>query len=232
MMRTPSRVLAIDWSGDKQNARRKILGMSACGLVVFMPSLASGLFGAFEDVASAQVRDNPQSLTPKTQSQRPLDPMNRPMEELGVTGHDTTLCSDRQATRPGLPVADDQGMAAGVACVTVLLPVLLHFDLQGSQNHAAGPFSSQLVQRRRHRLFTPLRSLLRSDYRHHRRASPRPASRCVRVLFTRKGTPPTHPRSTTSDYISRLRHQLFARGAFKSLPGLKIPLSFLPQPCL
>lgn len=98
MMRTPSRVLAIDWSGDKQNARRKILGMSACGLVVFMPSLASGLFGASEDGASAQVRDNPQSLTPKTQSQRPLDPMNRPMEELGVTGHDTTLCSDRWNT--------------------------------------------------------------------------------------------------------------------------------------
>jgi hypothetical protein len=24
-----------------------------------------------------------------------LDPMNRPMDELGVTGHDTTLCSDR-----------------------------------------------------------------------------------------------------------------------------------------
>jgi hypothetical protein len=24
-----------------------------------------------------------------------LDPMNRPMEELGVKGHDTTLCSDR-----------------------------------------------------------------------------------------------------------------------------------------
>src|SRR5262245_57006646 len=24
-----------------------------------------------------------------------IDPMNRPMDELGVTGHDTTLCSDR-----------------------------------------------------------------------------------------------------------------------------------------
>ncbi len=27
--------------------------------------------------------------------QKSLDPMNRPMEELGVKGHDTTLCSDR-----------------------------------------------------------------------------------------------------------------------------------------
>lgn len=100
--------------------------------------------------------------------------------------------SHRQATRPSLPVADDQGMAAGGAGVTVLLPVPFHFDLQGCQNHAAGLFSSQLVQRRRHRLFTLLRSLRRSDYRHHRRAFPRSASRCVRVLFTQKGTPPIH----------------------------------------
>jgi hypothetical protein len=35
---------------------------------------------------------------PKPQTQKPLDPMNRPMEELGVTGHDTTLCSDRWNT--------------------------------------------------------------------------------------------------------------------------------------
>jgi len=31
----------------------------------------------------------------KPQSQKPLDPMNRPMDELGVTGKDDTLCSDR-----------------------------------------------------------------------------------------------------------------------------------------
>ena len=31
----------------------------------------------------------------KPQSERPLDPMNRPMDELGVTGKDDTLCSDR-----------------------------------------------------------------------------------------------------------------------------------------
>ena len=31
----------------------------------------------------------------KPQSQKPLDPMNRPMNELGVTGKDDTLCSDR-----------------------------------------------------------------------------------------------------------------------------------------
>jgi len=31
----------------------------------------------------------------KPQPQKPLDPMNRPMDELGVTGKDDTLCSDR-----------------------------------------------------------------------------------------------------------------------------------------
>ena len=31
----------------------------------------------------------------KPQSERLLEPMNRPMEELGVTGKDDTLCSDR-----------------------------------------------------------------------------------------------------------------------------------------
>ena len=31
----------------------------------------------------------------KSQPQKPLDPMNRPMDELGVTGKDDTLCSDR-----------------------------------------------------------------------------------------------------------------------------------------
>ena len=41
---------------------------------------------------SAQGEDR---TTPRPPSQKPLDPMNRPMEELGVTGHDTTLCSDR-----------------------------------------------------------------------------------------------------------------------------------------
>lgn len=31
----------------------------------------------------------------KPQSQKSLDPINRPMDELGVTGKDDTLCSDR-----------------------------------------------------------------------------------------------------------------------------------------
>ena len=31
----------------------------------------------------------------KPQSQKPLDPMNRPMDEPGVTGKDDTLCSNR-----------------------------------------------------------------------------------------------------------------------------------------
>lgn len=44
---------------------------------------------------SVQAED---SLKHKTQPERPLDPMNRPMDELGITGHDTTLCSDRWNT--------------------------------------------------------------------------------------------------------------------------------------
>jgi len=31
----------------------------------------------------------------KSSQRKSIDPMNRPMDELGVTGHDTTLCSDR-----------------------------------------------------------------------------------------------------------------------------------------
>jgi hypothetical protein len=34
----------------------------------------------------------------KTPPDKLLQPMNRPMDELGVTGHDTTLCSDRWYT--------------------------------------------------------------------------------------------------------------------------------------
>ena len=36
-----------------------------------------------------------QSSSPESRSRKSIDPMNRPMNELGVTGHDTTLCSDR-----------------------------------------------------------------------------------------------------------------------------------------
>ena len=37
-----------------------------------------------------------EDLSPRKPSpQKPLDPMNRTMEELGVTGKDDTLCSDR-----------------------------------------------------------------------------------------------------------------------------------------
>lgn len=46
-------------------------------------------------IAQAQVRGGSPSAPPKPQSQKPLDPMNRPMDELGVTGKDDTLCSDR-----------------------------------------------------------------------------------------------------------------------------------------
>ena len=84
-------------------------------------------------------------------------------------------------------------------------------------------FPGQLVQRRGHDLFTLLRFRLRSDYRHHWRAFPRPASRCVRVLFTRKGTPPSHLRSSTSDYISHKNGVAFIAG-FKLVKGFLLLL--------
>lgn len=37
-------------------------------------------------------------ISHKTPPDKLLQPMNRPMDELGVTGHDTTLCSDRWYT--------------------------------------------------------------------------------------------------------------------------------------
>ncbi len=42
---------------------------------------------------SAQAEDHSPR---KPQLQKSLDPMNRPMDELGVTGNDDTLCSDRR----------------------------------------------------------------------------------------------------------------------------------------
>jgi hypothetical protein len=39
-----------------------------------------------------------QSRSHVSRSGEAIDPMNRPMDELGVTGHDTTLCSDRWNT--------------------------------------------------------------------------------------------------------------------------------------
>ena len=46
-------------------------------------------------IAQAQVRGGSPSAPLRPQFQKPLDPMNRPMDELGVTGKDDTLCSDR-----------------------------------------------------------------------------------------------------------------------------------------
>lgn len=73
------RVLTINW-----------LGIS-CVVAVASLALAFGL-------AQAQGRDTSQPSAHKAPPQKPLDPMNRPMDELGVTGHDTTLCSDRWST--------------------------------------------------------------------------------------------------------------------------------------
>jgi hypothetical protein len=49
-------------------------------------------------LALSQTKDNAPTSPHKTPPDRLLQPMNRPMDELGVTGHDTTLCSDRWYT--------------------------------------------------------------------------------------------------------------------------------------
>lgn len=60
--------------------------------VVHILSLVLLLLVVFAPLNSAKAGDvNP----PKTQPEKPLDPMNRPMDELGVIGKDDTLCSDR-----------------------------------------------------------------------------------------------------------------------------------------
>jgi hypothetical protein len=48
------------------------------------------LFSISTTMAFAQSNSAPANHRPKS-----LDPMNRPMDELGVTGKDDTLCSDR-----------------------------------------------------------------------------------------------------------------------------------------
>ncbi|MGB4066579.1 MAG: hypothetical protein WBK08_00975 [Nitrospira sp.] len=64
------------------------------GLIVFC-FMAPGNWLCGVGIAQAQVRGGSPSAPPKPQSKKPLDPMNRPMDELGVTGKDDTLCSDR-----------------------------------------------------------------------------------------------------------------------------------------
>ena len=54
-------------------------------LALFILLLVLPPLQAFAEPRSSQVSPSIKSL----------DPMNRPMDQLGVTGHDTTLCSDR-----------------------------------------------------------------------------------------------------------------------------------------
>jgi hypothetical protein len=56
-------------------------------ILLFLPLLPISFSAHAEDLIST-----------KAQPARPLDPMNRPMDELGVIGHDTTLCSDPWST--------------------------------------------------------------------------------------------------------------------------------------
>lgn len=72
----------------------------SCGshLVAMVLSLAGMVCVLAVGLAQAQTGNNPSSPTTKIPPDRSLQPMNRPMDELGVTGHDTTLCSDRWYT--------------------------------------------------------------------------------------------------------------------------------------
>ncbi|NGZ97665.1 MAG: hypothetical protein CV089_16350 [Nitrospira sp. WS110] len=120
-----------------------------------------------------------------------------------------TRCLDRDGSRahrqaPPLrrPIADHQRMASLITGVAVACKILRHFDLQRSKAHAAGALLCQLLQCGGQLGPRDLRFRSRGDARHHRRAFPRPASRRNGFLITRKGTPPVHFRSTTSDYNS------------------------------
>jgi hypothetical protein len=65
-------------------------------------------------LAQAQGRDTSKASPSKPQTQKPLDPMNLPMDELGVTGKDDTLCSDRWDTyRPTTTSSSIRNIPAG-----------------------------------------------------------------------------------------------------------------------
>jgi hypothetical protein len=72
-----------DATGAQVNKKEPAMFMVNVGLLIFVLLLP---------LATAQAQSNHarESAQPKS-----LDPMNRPMDELGVTGKDDTLCSDR-----------------------------------------------------------------------------------------------------------------------------------------
>jgi len=81
---------------ETRTAENTIWSRSSGGSIVTKAlSLTFVLFILAVGPAQAQTGNNPSSPTTKTPPERLLQPMNRPMDELGVTGHDTTLCSDR-----------------------------------------------------------------------------------------------------------------------------------------
>lgn len=101
------RVLAIDWSGVYYlvvTAKSLMIPIgpvsrgSGVRLITKVLSLTSVLFILAAGLAQAQTRNNQPSSTHKAPPEKSLQPMNVPMDELGVTGHDTTLCSDRWYT--------------------------------------------------------------------------------------------------------------------------------------
>lgn len=84
---------------ETRTAENTIWSRSFDGSIVTKAvSLTCVLFVLAVGLAQAQTGNNPSSPTHKTSPDRLLQPMNRSMDELGVTGHDTTLCSDRWYT--------------------------------------------------------------------------------------------------------------------------------------
>jgi len=88
----------------------------------------------------------------------------------------------RHPTGPRLAIANDQRMASLSTGASMARAIRLYLDLQRGHDHAAGTLSCEVVQRGSNFL-TRLRSFVRSDYRHHWRAFPRPASRIVGCLI-------------------------------------------------
>jgi hypothetical protein len=81
---------------ETRTAENTIWSRSFDGSIVTKAvSLTCVLFVLAVGLAEAQTGNTPSSPTTKTSPDRLLQPMNIPMDELGVTGHDTTLCSDR-----------------------------------------------------------------------------------------------------------------------------------------
>ena len=77
-------MLPVMYIGITHRGPARVIAIMLRAIIVFM-LLSTPLALAHDEEGTRHDNHPPKSL----------DPMNRPMDELGVTGHDTTLCSDR-----------------------------------------------------------------------------------------------------------------------------------------